>query len=248
VIDEVARLLLADAGRAVEVGVRAVGQNLSQSGVEVEGVLRRRPIDGLRESVAQAVVDVRVRVRPLRHRLQPVGRVVAVCARAVAEQVAVVVPGVGLTIDASETIRIVVDIVGDEGGTACARAHGLRQAVACRIVAVLERAAIAVVGGGEAVERVVAVVDGGRGGGRRRGKGKVGQSAEGAAKTCRVLETRQVYDGRALRERVAIGEAIRHRAPAEVLVAVGVRVAVAVGVAVGVFVAAEVLVAVAEPG
>jgi len=174
VIDEVACLLLADAGGAVEVGVGAVSEDLGEASVEIEGVLRRRAVDGLRESIPQAVVGIRIRVRPLRHRLQPVGRVVAVRACAIAEKVAVVVPGVGLTIDAGEPVGVVVDIVGDEGGTACARAHGLRQAVAGRVVAVLERAAIAVAGGGQAVERVVAIVD--RRGGRalRWGKGEEG--------------------------------------------------------------------------
>ena len=115
-----------------------------------------------------------MRVRPLRHRLQPIRGVVGVGACAVAEQVAVVVPRLGDTINAGETVRIVVNVIGDDRRTACAGANGLCQPVAGGIVAVLEGFAVAIVRGGQAVERVVAIVD--RRGGRalRWGKGEEG--------------------------------------------------------------------------
>jgi hypothetical protein len=92
----------------------------------------------------------------------------------------------GHAIHAGETIGIVVDVVGGDGCAACASANGLRQAVAGGIVAVLEVATIAVAGGGQAIERVVGVVDRRRGRALRRGKGKVGDGARGNVR----LETR----------------------------------------------------------
>jgi len=47
VIDEVARLLLADAGWAIQIRVRAVGEDLRKGRVEVEGVGCRDAVGGL---------------------------------------------------------------------------------------------------------------------------------------------------------------------------------------------------------
>jgi hypothetical protein len=88
----------------------------------------------------------------------------------------------GHAIHAGEAIRVVVNVVGGDRRTASPGANGLAEAVARRIVAVLEVAAIAVAGGGQAIERVVAVVDRRRGRALRRGKGKVGDGARGEAR------------------------------------------------------------------
>jgi hypothetical protein len=49
VVDEASGLLPADTSWAVEVGVGVVGEDLSQSSIEVQRVIRRDAIDGLRE-------------------------------------------------------------------------------------------------------------------------------------------------------------------------------------------------------
>ncbi len=116
-------LLLTYAVQAIEISVRAITQDLRQTGVQVKHVGCRVAVEGLLQPVAQAGVAKRVRVRALRERLQPVGRVVGIRAHPIAGQVAVVVPGVRHAAHVDEPVGVIVGVHGR------GRERRLRQAV-----------------------------------------------------------------------------------------------------------------------
>ena len=146
--------LFGDAALAIEVGVGAVCEDLGESGVEVEGVAGGNGVHGLLQSVAHPVVGKAVADPSLGYTSHSVGGIVGVGAYAVAEQVAVGIPGIGYAASAGHTVGDVVGVVG------CTRVGGLALAVANFVINVLEQFTTVVAGVCQAVERVVGVGDG----------------------------------------------------------------------------------------
>lgn len=66
-------LLLADAGDAVEVYVRPVGDDLSEDVHKIPGVVLRQAVDRLAQAIAFAAVGEGAGIRSLDDRCQPVG-------------------------------------------------------------------------------------------------------------------------------------------------------------------------------
>ena len=126
---------------------------MSQSRVQIERVVRRHAVHGLRQAVSESIVTVRRQSRPLCDARQPVRGIIRIRARAIVQQIAVVVPRVGLTVDARESVRGIVG-VGVRDGRAARQDGALLfgQPVANRIIGVAEEFARRVVGSGQAIE------------------------------------------------------------------------------------------------
>lgn len=87
-------------------------------------------IHRLLHAVAQTVIAVAVRVRPIRQSRQPVGFVIGIRIDSIIQQIAVVVPGVGHTPHAGQPVGGVVGVAG------CHSVDGLAQAVPDCIIGV----------------------------------------------------------------------------------------------------------------
>ena len=98
---------LRDTTIAVQIVRRTVAKHLSQASIQIEGVIGGHIIYHLTDSITQTVVLI---CRRVIHRSQPIGGIVGVCVHTIAEQVAVVIPGVGHTVDAGEAIGIIIQI------------------------------------------------------------------------------------------------------------------------------------------
>ena len=139
--------------RAIDVGGRAVAEGLGQPLVEVHLEGHRHTVDRLAQAVAQSVIGVD-RHNTSRVELgQAVGGVVGIAVDAIVEQVAIGIPGV---IDA---ICIGQAIGGLVGIAVAAQVGLLAQAVAIGVGGLVVVRAAGIVRGGQAVERVVGVVD-----------------------------------------------------------------------------------------
>ncbi len=131
----------------------AIRKHLGERARQVQRILGGDPIDRLREPVPQPVVSEGVLVGSLHQACQPVGSIVGISARLIREQVAVVVPGEGGPTQVGQAVGGVIP--GAHRPGECR----LAQPVAHRVVAVVEEAAIGVVGGRQAVEGNVDVGD-----------------------------------------------------------------------------------------
>jgi len=134
---------------------------LREASVQIEHVVRRRAVHGLREAVSESVVGVRRQSRPLCDARQSIRGVIRVRARAIVQQIAVVVPGVRLPVHAGEAVGGIVSVRVRDGCAARQEdALLFGESVPHRVVCVTEVTPVRVVRFLEAIQRVIDVADG----------------------------------------------------------------------------------------
>jgi len=132
-------------------------------------------------AAVQAVVGKGVDTRALRDGNQPIGEVVGIRAHAIAEQIAVRIPGVGYRSHIRQAVGVVVGVNRRAGD------GRLRQPVAHRVVRVGEYLPVTVTRARQPIEMVVAIADSDRRSrsDRRRGRNRAkfipARVAQGAA-------------------------------------------------------------------
>lgn len=102
---------LRDATVAVNVSVCPVAEGLRQTSVQVHGEGGRVAVQGFAKSITQAVVKVGDIIPPSAQGLQTIGGIIGIRIYTIIEQVAIVVPGVGHTIEAGQAVGYVIVII-----------------------------------------------------------------------------------------------------------------------------------------
>lgn len=97
-------LLLRDAADAIQVRAYAIAQHLRQASVEIEGVIGGHTVNGLPQAVINAIVRKRIGVRPADDLRRSIRLIVCKGARAVVQEIAVVVPSVSHSVHICQAI------------------------------------------------------------------------------------------------------------------------------------------------